>query len=94
MENTPHEHHDTVRLNGYERAFFEKFFGANLKRLYAFRKSVSDEQKTGFLCGRQPYVVRAFFIKGGKFRFIRLTRKKVDTYIKEVEKTQTTDRWK
>ena len=29
------------KLNDYEKAYFEKFFGNNVKRLLAFRKSLS-----------------------------------------------------
>lgn len=73
------EEKKTVGLNNYERKYFQKCFGNNLKRLMLFRKVVSKEQ-----AWRQGPVFRSFSIKGGYYRSITLTRKKVDAYIREI----------
>ena len=79
-----YEYHKEVGLNDYERFYFRRFFHENLDALERFRKKLSKEQKNGFYRG-EPYVVKFFKIKGDKIHFIKLNRKKVDAYIKEVK---------
>ena len=82
-----HEYHETVGLNSYERWYFQKFFGNNLKRLRRFRKIIAKEQSRGFYANTytDPFgTFRSFMVKGNKYRSIWLTRKKVDAYIREV----------
>ena len=73
------EEKKTVGLNNYERKYFQKYFGNNLKRLMLFRKAVSKEQ-----AWHQAPTFRSFPIKGGYYRSITLTRRKVDAYIREI----------
>ena len=79
-----HEYHKEVGLNDYERFYFRRFFNENLDALERFRKNISNEQKKGIYRG-EPYVVRFFKIKGDKLYHIKLSRKKVDAYIREVK---------
>lgn len=79
-----HEYHKEVGLNDYERFYFRRFFHDNIERLERFRKVLSKEQSSGFYRG-EPYVVKEFKIKGDKIQFIKLSRKKVDAYIKELK---------
>ena len=79
-----HEYHKEVDLNDYERFYFRRYFQDNLKKLEHFRKVISKGQKDGFYRG-EPYVVRHFKIKGDKLYYIKLSRKKVDAYIREVK---------
>ena len=79
-----YEYHKEVGLNDYERFYFKRFFHENLDALNRFRKAISKDQKNGFYRG-EPYVVKLFKIKGGKVLYIKLSRKKVDAYIKEVK---------
>lgn len=83
-----HEH-ESVGLNNYERKYFQKHFGNNLKRLMLFRKAISKEQSEGFYSNNDSISVgacRTFIEKGGKHRSIWLTRKKIDAYINEITK--------
>lgn len=73
------EEKKTVGLNNYERKYFQKYFGNNLKRLMLFRKAISKEQ-----AGYQSATFRRFPIKGGYYLSISLTRRKVDAYIREI----------
>ena len=79
-----HEYHNEVGLNDYERFYFRRCFQDNIKKLEYFRKVISKTQKDGFHRG-EPYVVRHFKIKGDKLFYIKLSRKKVDAYIKELK---------
>ena len=79
-----HEYHNEVGLNDYERFYFRKYFHENIDALERFRKKISKEQKEGFYRG-EPYTVKLFKIKGDKIHFIKLSRKKVDAYIKELK---------
>lgn len=79
-----HEYHNEVGLNDYERFYFRRYFQDNIKKLEYFRKAISKTQKEGFYRG-EPYVVRHFKIKGDKLFYIKLSRKKVDAYIREVK---------
>jgi hypothetical protein len=79
-----HEYHKEVGLNDYERFYFRRFFHENLDALERFRKNISNEQKKGIYRG-EPYVVRHFKINGDKLFYIKLSRKKVDAYIREVK---------
>ena len=79
-----HEYHKEVGLNDYERFYFRRYFHENIDALERFRKKISKEQKEGFYRG-EPYTVKSFKIKGDKIYFIKLNRKKVDAYIKEVK---------
>ncbi len=79
-----HEYHEEVGVNDYERYYFRRYFHDDIKRLEYFRKIISKEQKEGFNSG-EPYVVRSFKIKGDKLFHIKLSRKKVDAYIKELK---------
>lgn len=79
-----HEYHNEVGLNDYERFYFRRYFQDNIKKLEYFRKVISKTQKEGFYRG-EPYVVRHFKIKGDKLFYIKLSRKKVDAYIREVK---------
>ena len=69
----------TVGLNNYERKYFQKYFGNNLKRLMLFRKAISKEQ-----AGYQSATFRRLPIKGGYYLSFSLTRRKVDAYIREI----------
>ena len=75
---------ENIKLNNYEKFFFNKFFGTNLKRLRAFRKAVSKEQREGIYRG-EPYTYKWFNVKGGKLLNIQLSRKKIDKYIELIE---------
>ena len=79
-----HEYHKEVGLNDYERFYFRRYFHDDIKKLEYFRKIISKDQKEGFNRG-EPYVVRHFKIKGDKLFYIKLSRKKVDAYIKELK---------
>jgi len=79
-----HEYHQEVGLNDYERFYFRRYFNDDIKKLEYFRKIISKDQKDGFY-GGEPYVVRSFNIKGGKLFHIKISRKKVDAYIREVK---------
>lgn len=83
MEYIPGQGHEEVGLNNYEKFFFKKTFGTNMKRLLAFRKVVSKEQKNNY--HDEPYTYKWFAVKGGKWLTIRLSKKKVDAYIKLIE---------
>ena len=85
MDNT-HKRHKEVGLNNFEKAYFKKFFGTNMKRLLAFRNVISKEQKAGLYRG-EPYTYKWFVSKGGKIMSICLNRKKVDAYIKLIKLT-------
>ena len=89
MNDEQHEYHKEVGLNNYEKAYFKKTFGTNMERLLAFRKAISEEQKAGIYRG-EPYTYKWFMTKGGKLMNIRLSRKKVDAYIKLVENGDST----
>lgn len=80
-----YEKHDTVGLNNYERKYFQKHFGTNIKRLLMFRKKVSKEQSEGWYKGTSVGTFRTFRTKGGKSNTIWLTRKKIDAYIREIK---------
>lgn len=83
-----HEH-ESVGLNNYERKYFHKHFGNNLKRIMLFRKAISKEQSEGYFSNNNSISVgthRTFMTKGGKHRTIWLTRKKIDAYINEITK--------
>lgn len=71
-------------INEYEKDYFKRFFGTNIKKLQYFRKTLSKEQKEGFNrgCGR---VTKLFMGKDGKVMRIELNRRKVDAYIKLIE---------
>ena len=79
-----HEYHNEVGLNDYERFYFRRYFHENIDALERFRKKISKEQREGIYRG-EPYVVRYFKIKGDKLFYIKLSRKKVDAYIREVK---------
>lgn len=79
-----HEYHAEVGVNDYERFYFRRYFHDDIKKLEYFRKIISKEQKEGFNRG-ESYVVRRFKIKGDKLFYIKLSRKKVDAYIKELK---------
>lgn len=82
--NEQHEYHEEVGVNDYERFYFKRYFHDDIKKLEYFRKTISKDQKDGFYRG-EPYVVRHFKIKGDKLFYIKLSRKKVDAYIKELK---------
>lgn len=82
--NEQHEYHEEVRVNDYERFYFRRYFHDDIKKLEYFRKIISKQQKEGFNRG-EPYVVRHFKIKGDKLFYIKLSRKKVDAYIRELK---------
>ena len=81
-----HKYHKTVGLNSYERNYFQKHFGNNIKRLLMFRKTISKEQSNGFYSNYAIGTYRTFQLKGGKNNSIWLTRKKIDAYIREITK--------
>lgn len=83
MNNEQHEYHKEVGLNDYEKFFFKKVFGTNMKRLLAFRKEISKRQKWNYY--NNPWTYEWFSVKGGKWLTIRLNRKKVDAYIKLIQ---------
>jgi hypothetical protein len=82
-----YEKHDTVGLNNYERKYFQKHFGTNIKRLIMLRKKVSREQSSPeeWHKGTSVGTIRTFRTKGGKNNSIWLTRKKIDAYIREIK---------
>ena len=89
MKYIPGQGHKEVGLNDYEKFYFKKHFGTNLKRLYAFRKAISKDQSQGFYRS-ECYTYRAFMLKGGKYHSIMLNRKKVDAYIKLIQNEDNT----
>lgn len=80
-EYTPGQGHDEVGLNNYELSYFKKTFGTNMERLQAFRKAIGKEQEYR----DEPYTYKWFMTKGGKLMSIRLSKKKVDAYIKLIQ---------
>lgn len=71
-------------INEYEKAYFKRFFGTDIKKLQYFRKTLSKDQKEGWDrgCGR---VTKYFMVEGGREMAIELNRRKVDAYIKLIE---------
>ena len=71
-------------INEYEKTYFKRFFGKNIKKLQYFRKTLSKSQKDGWErgCGR---VTKEFMVEGGRSKVIYLNRRKVDAYIKLIE---------
>ena len=74
------EYHKEVGLNNYEKFFFRRVFGTNLKRLMAFRKAVKKRQNHG-----DSYTCEQFSVKGGKWLKIYISKKKIDAYIKLIK---------
>lgn len=79
-----HEYHSEVGLNDYERFYFRRYFRDNIEKLERFRKVISKDQKEGIYRG-ESYAIRRFKINGDKLYYIKLNRKKVDAYIREVK---------
>lgn len=75
------KYHKEVGLNNYEKFFFRKVFGTNLKRLMAFRKAVMKRQNYH----GDSYTCEYFSVKGGKYLIIYISKKKVDAYIKLIK---------
>ena len=75
------ECHKEVGLNNYEKFFFRRVFGTNLKRLAAFRKAVMKRQHYY----GNPYSPELFSVKGGKWLSISISKKKVDAYVKLIK---------
>ena len=73
-----------IKLNNFERFYFQKTFGSDLKRLKAFRKKVAWRQK--YIDRGDTYQTHVFHVKGGKMLMIKLNKHKVDLYIDEIEK--------
>lgn len=77
------------KLNDYEKAYFEKFFGNNVKRLLAFRKSLSKRIE-GPIWDSDYYgeiivhpgcqTVQKYKTKGG----VEHSRKSVDLYLDSI----------
>lgn len=72
-----------LRLNDFERFYFQKFFGKDLKRLERFRTAICKDQKCGINRGLS-YTSRVFKTKGGKVHIIYLNKHKIDAYIAEI----------
>ena len=78
------------KLNDYEKKYFKKFFGTNVNRLLALRKSFKKRissawdyyndcrEKTG--C----QTVRKFKTKGGVEHTINLSKKSIDLYLESI----------
>ncbi len=75
------EYHKEVGLNNYEKFFFRRVFGTNLKRLMAFRKAVMKRQNDH----GDSYTCEQFSVKGGKWLRIYISKKKIDAYIKLIK---------
>jgi predicted enzyme related to lactoylglutathione lyase len=75
------EYNKEVGLNNYEKFFFRRVFGTNLKRLMAFRKAVMKRQNDH----GDSYTCEQFSVKGGKWLRIYISKKKVDAYIKLIK---------
>ena len=75
------EYHKEVGLNNYEKFFFRRVFGTNLKRLAAFRKAVMKRQNYH----GNSYSSELFSVKGGKWLSICISKKKIDAYMKLVK---------
>ena len=75
------KHHKEVGLNNYEKFFFRRVFGTNLKRLMAFRKAVMKRQNYH----GDSYIWEHFSVEGGKWLNIRMSKKKIDAYIKLIK---------
>ena len=75
------KYYKDVGLNNYEKFFFRRVFGTNLKRLMAFRKAVMKRQNYH----GNPYTYEQFSVKGGKWLKICISKKKIDTYIKLIK---------
>lgn len=74
-------------INEYEKAYFKRFFGTDIRKLQYFRKTLSKDQKGGWDrgCGR---VAKYFMVEGGRSKVIYLNRRKVDAYIKLIENNE------
>lgn len=77
------------KLNAYELAYFERFFGANIKRLLALRKSFSkrivsrwDYENDCLIRGCQT--VQKYKTKGGVEHTINLSRRSIDLYLEKI----------
>lgn len=75
------EYHKEVGLNNYEKFFFRRVFGTNLKRLMAFRKAVMKRQNYH----GDSDTCEQFSVKGGKWLRICISKKKIDAYIKLIK---------
>lgn len=71
-----------IGLNNYEKFFFRKVFGTNIKRLNAFRKAVRKRQSYH----GDSYSTEYFSVKGGKILKIYVSVKKIDAYINSLQK--------
>lgn len=81
------------KLNDYEKAYFEKFFGNNVNRLLAFRKSLSkriegptwDSDYYGEIIVHPGcQTVQKYKIKGGVEHCVNISRKSVDLYLDSI----------
>lgn len=72
-----------TRLNRFEHFYFEHFFGTDVKRLIAFRKSLRKELKSGKWRGSVK-TYRTFKLKGGETCRISINHHMVDIYMKEI----------
>lgn len=68
-----------TRLNKFEHFYFEHFFGTDIKRLIAFRKSLRKELKSRKYRG-SVRTYRTFKLKGGE---TCINHHMVDIYMKE-----------
>ena len=64
------------KLNDYEKKYFKKFFGTNVNRLLALRKSFKK------ITGCQT--VQKFKTKGGVEHTINLSKKSIDLYLESI----------
>lgn len=84
------------KLNDYERSYFQKFFGTNIKRLLALRKSFSKKIQSplwdGYYTDMDVHpgcqTVQTFKTKGGVEHKINISRRTIDLYIDEISKNK------
>lgn len=77
------------RLNDYERSYFEKFFGNNIKRLLCLRKSLHKRIRSMYDYDNDKFktqcqTVQKFRSKGGKEHYVNISRKMIDIYIESL----------
>jgi hypothetical protein len=77
------------KLNAYELAYFERFFGTNIKRLLALRKSFSKKivsrwnyEDDHLIRGCQT--IQRYKTKGGVEHTVNLSKKSIDLYLEMI----------
>lgn len=75
------------KLNNYEKKYFEKFFGTNVNRLLALRKSFKKRISNYYNYCRENtgcQTTQKFKTKGGVEHTINLSKKSIDLYLESI----------